>query len=88
MYYFAKMIQKGTVPNCTILVETAQGGVGIVVLKDLAIGVAFGGHYRGAYLTETYSVPPAGSVKCKAGKIALFIGVFDYYERTAEQVRF
>ena len=76
------MIQKGTVPFCTILIETAQGGVGIVVLKDLAVGVALGGHYRGAYLTETYSVTPAGSFKDES-----VLSLFNY-ERTAEQVRF
>ena len=82
------MIQKGTGPFCTFLVETAKGGVGVVVLKDLAVGVALGGHYGGSYLAETYSVSPTCSAKCKSCKIALFIDVFDYYERTAEQVRF
>ena len=76
------MIQKGTVPFCTILIKTAQGGVRIVVLQDLAVGVAFGSHHCGAYLTETYSVTPAGSFKDES-----VLSLFNY-ECAAEQVRF
>ena len=76
------MIQKGTVPFCTILIKTAQGGVGIVVLQDLAVGVALGSHHCGAYLAQAYSVTPAGSFKDES-----VLSLFNY-ERTAEQVRF
>lgn len=56
------------------------------MLKDLTVGVAFGGHNGGSYLTETNSVTPAGTMQYKSTEIAVFIGAFLYNECTAEQV--
>ena len=74
------MIQKGTDPFCTILVETAKRGVGIVVLQDLAVGVAFGCHHGGSYLAQAYAVTPAGSLQNES-----VLSLFNY-ECTAEQM--
>ena len=63
-----------------VLIKTAQGGVGVVVLKNLAVGVALGGHYCGTDLAQAYSVTPAGSLKDES-----FLSLFNY-ERAAEQV--
>ena len=54
--------------------------MGVVVLKNLAVGVALGGHYCGTDLAQAYSVTPAGSLKDES-----FLSLFNY-ERAAEQV--
>ncbi len=35
----------------------------VVVLEDLFVGEALAAHDGGAYLAETYSVPPSGTVE-------------------------
>ena len=45
-----------------VLIEPAEICIRIVVLKDLTVSVAFGCHDGGAYLAQTYSVTPAGSM--------------------------
>ena len=61
-------------------VEPAKRGFGIVVLQDLAVGVAFGGHNGGSYLSEANTMTPAGTFQDES-VLSLFND-----ERTAEQM--
>ncbi len=48
---------------CSPALIIGQSRSGIVVFQDPAVGVAFGGHYSGAYLAESHTVSPAGAVQ-------------------------